>query len=215
MRMQEEFLTTQIFQIWRSLCPQIATRIARPCVLSRSPMAATAVPRAVPVIPTCATSMPARKRKLWQQGISAATSPILLRPLSLCLRSQFRSRTPFRRCRPRPHPPSRPIQITQLGTRAKLCPRSPPLLTVLRCKRCPFTPGRLLLIVDFAEIENSSLYRLARTDAMVLYDAEVAMVFAVLFAIIATQKHANRLPELRCRREDTWSPLYRFPGERR
>jgi hypothetical protein len=34
------------------------------------------------------------------------------------------------------------------------------------------------------------LHRLAGTDAMVLYDAEVAMVFAVFFAIIATQKHA-------------------------
>jgi hypothetical protein len=42
-------------------------------------------------------------------------------------------------------------------------------------------PGRLLLIVDFAEIENGSLNRLARTDAMVLYDAEVAMVFGVFF----------------------------------
>jgi hypothetical protein len=74
----------------------------------------------------------------------------------------------------------------------------------------------LLLIVDFAEIENGSLHRLAGTDAMVLYDAEVAMVFAVFFAIIATQKHANdRLPEVRCRREGTWSPLDRFPGERR
>jgi hypothetical protein len=77
-------------------------------------------------------------------------------------------------------------------------------------------PGRLLLIVDFAEIENGSLHRLAGTDAMVFYDAEVAMVFAVFFTIIAAQKHANdRLPEVRCRREGTWSPLYRFPGDRR
>ena len=75
-----------------------------------------------------------------------------------------------------------------------------------------------MLIVDFAEIENASLHRLARTDAMVLYDAEgkVAMVFAIFFAIIAAQKHANdRLPEVRCRREDTWSPLYFFSGEHR
>src|ERR1700739_2201746 len=77
-------------------------------------------------------------------------------------------------------------------------------------------PGRLLLIVDFAEIENGSLYRLAGTDAMVFYDAAVAIIFAVFFTIIAAQKHANdRLSEVRCRREGTWSPLDRFPGERR
>src|SRR6516162_6907002 len=77
-------------------------------------------------------------------------------------------------------------------------------------------PSRLLLIVDFTEIENGSLHRLAGTDAMVFYDAEVAMVFAVFSTIIAAQKHANdRLPEVRCRREDTWSPLYRFPGDHR
>jgi hypothetical protein len=44
----------------------------------------------------------------------------------------------------------------------------------------------LLLIVDFAQIENGSLHRLAGTDALVFYDAEVAMVFAVFFTIIAT-----------------------------
>jgi len=33
----------------------------------------------------------------------------------------------------------------------------------------------LLLIVDFAEIENGSLYRFVGRDAMVFYDAEVAM----------------------------------------
>ena len=46
---------------------------------------------------------------------------------------------------------------------------------------------------------------------MVFYDAEVAMILAVLLAIVAAQKHAEgRLPEVWRRREDTWSPLYRF-----
>jgi hypothetical protein len=72
-------------------------------------------------------------------------------------------------------------------------------------------PDRLLLIVDFAERENGSLHRLAGSNAMVFYDAEVAMILAVFFAMVAAQKHADgRLPEARCRREDTWSPLYRF-----
>jgi hypothetical protein len=43
------------------------------------------------------------------------------------------------------------------------------------------------------------------------------MILAVLLAIIAAQKHVERrLPELRGRREDAWSRLYRFAqGSRR
>jgi hypothetical protein len=67
------------------------------------------------------------------------------------------------------------------------------------------------LVVDFTEIENGSLYRFVGRDAMVFYNAEVAMILAVFFAIVAAQKHADsRLPELWGQREDTWSPLYRF-----
>src|SRR5947199_1467405 len=59
-----------------------------------------------------------------------------------------------------------------------------------------------------SEIENGSLYCFVGRDAMVFYDAEVAMILAVFFAIIAAQKHADgRLPELQGQREDTWSPL--------
>jgi len=43
----------------------------------------------------------------------------------------------------------------------------------------------LLLIVDLAEIENGSLYRLAGSQAMVFYDAELTMILAVFFAIVA------------------------------
>jgi len=72
-------------------------------------------------------------------------------------------------------------------------------------------PGRLLLIVNLAEIENGSLHRLVRSSAMVFYDAEVAMILTVFFAIVAAQKHADgRLPEVWCRREDTWSSLCTF-----
>jgi hypothetical protein len=67
--------------------------------------------------------------------------------------------------------------------------RSIPFLGFVRSTsskhRQRLAPGRLLLIVDFAELENGSLHRLAGTDAMVFYDAEVAMVFAVFFTIIA------------------------------
>jgi hypothetical protein len=48
---------------------------------------------------------------------------------------------------------------------------------------------------------------------MVFYDAEVAVILAVFFAMDAAQKHADgRLPEVRGKREDTWSSLYRFPN---
>jgi hypothetical protein len=77
-------------------------------------------------------------------------------------------------------------------------------------------PGRLLLIVDLAEIENGSLHRFVRSDSMVFYDAEVAMIFAVFFAMDAAQEHVHcRLPEVWCRREETWSSLYRFFRARR
>jgi len=69
----------------------------------------------------------------------------------------------------------------------------------------------LLLIVDLAEIENGSLHRFIGSDALVFYNAEVAMILAVFFAMDAAQKHADcRLPEFRCQREDTWSSLYVF-----
>src|ERR1035441_9494321 len=90
------------------------------------------------------------------------------------------------------------------------------LLLVFIKHRKRLAPCSLLLVVDLAEIENGSLYRLVGSDAMVFYDAEIAMIFAVFFAIVAAQKHADRrLPEVRGRREDTWSPLYRFFRERR
>jgi hypothetical protein len=59
-------------------------------------------------------------------------------------------------------------------------------------------PGRLLLIVDFAEIENGSLHRFVGTEAMIFYNAEVAMIFTVLYAMDAAQKYADAsLPEIR------------------
>jgi hypothetical protein len=59
-----------------------------------------------------------------------------------------------------------------------------------------------LLIVDLAQIENGSLHRFARSNALVFYNAEVAMILAVFFAMDAAQKHADsRLPELWPRRK--------------
>jgi len=59
------------------------------------------------------------------------------------------------------------------------------LLLLFVKHRQRLTPRRLLLIVDLAEIENGSLYRLAGSEAMVFYDAEVTMILAVFFAIVA------------------------------
>jgi len=42
----------------------------------------------------------------------------------------------------------------------------------------------LLLVVDFAEIENGSLYCFVGRDAMVFYDAEVAMILAVFLRLL-------------------------------
>src|SRR6266550_2490016 len=55
------------------------------------------------------------------------------------------------------------------------------LLLLFIKHRQRLAPGRLLLIIDLAEIENGSLHRLVRSDAMVFYDAEVAMIFCRLF----------------------------------
>jgi hypothetical protein len=72
-------------------------------------------------------------------------------------------------------------------------------------------PCYLLLIVDFAEIENGSLHRFVGSEAMVFYNAEVTVIFTVFIAMDATQKHADSsLPEVRGQKEDTWSSLYRF-----
>jgi hypothetical protein len=57
------------------------------------------------------------------------------------------------------------------------------LLFIKHRKR--LAPCPLLLVVDLAEIEDGSLYRIVGSDAMVFYDAEIAMIFAVFFAIVA------------------------------
>ena len=85
------------------------------------------------------------------------------------------------------------------------------LLLLFIKHRQRLAPCRLLLIVDLPEIENGSLHRFVRSDSMVFYDAEVAMILTVFFAIVAAQKHADgRLPEVRGQREGAWSPLSHF-----
>jgi hypothetical protein len=59
------------------------------------------------------------------------------------------------------------------------------LLLLFIKRRQRFAPGHLLLIVDLAEIENGSLHRFPGRDSLVFYDTEVAMIFAVFFAIVA------------------------------
>jgi hypothetical protein len=71
------------------------------------------------------------------------------------------------------------------------------MLLLLIKHRPRLAPCRLLLVVDLAERENSSLHRFFGSDTMVFYDTEVAMLFAVFFAVVAAQIHADgRLPEV-------------------
>jgi hypothetical protein len=53
-------------------------------------------------------------------------------------------------------------------------------------------PGRLLFVVDFAEIDNGSLHRLAGNQAMVFYDAEAAMIVSS-----EADDEAEKRPQLR------------------
>src|SRR6266481_3829755 len=55
--------------------------------------------------------------------------------------------------------------------------RIPLLLFIKHGQR--LAPGYLLLIVDLAEIENGSLHRFVGSNAMIFYNAEVAMNFTV------------------------------------
>jgi hypothetical protein len=52
----------------------------------------------------------------------------------------------------------------------------------------------LLLIVDLAEIENGSLHRFVGSDAMIFYNAEVAVIFTVFYAMVLRR---NMLTEAR------------------
>ena len=52
------------------------------------------------------------------------------------------------------------------------------------------------MVVDLAEIENSSLYRFVGSTAMVFYDAEVAVILAVFFAMDAAQS----MPRVDCQK---------------
>jgi hypothetical protein len=58
------------------------------------------------------------------------------------------------------------------------------LLLLIVKHRQRLAPCRLLLIVDLAEIQNGSLYRFAGSDAMVFYDAEGPMIFAVFLRLL-------------------------------
>src|ERR1039457_4068682 len=49
-------------------------------------------------------------------------------------------------------------------------------------------PGRLLTVVDFAQIENRPLHPFARRRTHLLSDAPIAMIFAVLESMMTMQK---------------------------
>ena len=56
--------------------------------------------------------------------------------------------------------------------------------------------SRLLLVVDLAQAQNRPLHALTASQPMILDDAEVAVVLAVLFSVGAAQEHGNsRMPE--------------------
>jgi hypothetical protein len=68
--------------------------------------------------------------------------------------------------------------------------------------------------VDLTQRENSPLHRFVGSQAMVFYDAEIAMILAVFFAVDAAQKHAKRALPDPAPRENTWSstlPSFQIP----
>src|SRR5512134_2182589 len=57
-------------------------------------------------------------------------------------------------------------------------------------------PGRLLAVVDLAQVKDGALRGLAGRQTTVLHHAEVAVILAVLPAVGGAQKHQNsRMPE--------------------
>src|SRR5215831_14689125 len=69
------------------------------------------------------------------------------------------------------------------------------LLVLIENGQC-LPPRCLLLVVDLAQVEHGALHRLGGGDSLILDDAEVAMILAVLLAICAAQKQAiSRMPE--------------------
>jgi hypothetical protein len=76
-------------------------------------------------------------------------------------------------------------------------------------------PSGLLLVMDLPHVQNRPLYGLAATQSLVLDNAEVAMILAVLSSVGAAQKHRKqqnaRLPS---QRKEGRSSLSGFPRTR-
>src|SRR5450631_495830 len=65
------------------------------------------------------------------------------------------------------------------------------LLLLVEDLQC-LAPGYLLLIINLAQIQHGSLYRLTARYAAILHDTEVAVVLAVLPAVGAAEKHRKQ-----------------------
>src|SRR6266508_284611 len=70
-----------------------------------------------------------------------------------------------------------------------------PLLLLIEDRQC-LAPRCLLLVVDLAQVQHGPLDGPVRGHPLVLHDAEVAVILAVLLSICAAQKQGNsRMPE--------------------
>src|SRR6266508_3867122 len=64
------------------------------------------------------------------------------------------------------------------------------LLLLIEHRQC-FAPRRLLLVVDLAQVQHSPLNGLVGGNPLVLHDAEVAVILAVLLPVCAAQEQGN------------------------
>ena len=88
------------------------------------------------------------------------------------------------------------------------------LLLLIEDRQC-LAPRRLLLVVDLAQVQHGPLHGLVGRDPLVLHDAEVTVILAVLLSVCAAQKQGNsRMPESRDVMEEGRSSLCDFPERR-
>src|SRR5215831_13518298 len=77
------------------------------------------------------------------------------------------------------------------------------------------SPGGLLLVVDLAQVQNRPLHGLTASQPMILDDAEVAVVLAILSSVGAAQEHGKQQnARVLSERKEGRSSLSGFPRTR-
>src|SRR5215467_5145059 len=77
------------------------------------------------------------------------------------------------------------------------------------------SPGGLLLVVDLAQVQNRPLHGLTASQPMILDDAEVAVVLAILSSVGAEQEHGKQQnARVLSERKEGRSSLSGFPRTR-